>query len=101
MITLSELWSAIARPLRWLKAAGEYALMRRELDDLAKRVAALEAELARRPAPELCPLCHTPLRVIHTEPVRWHLTGEQMGEKRTLACASQGCAYQRQVKVDF
>jgi hypothetical protein len=91
-------------PLTWLdraQAARRWASVLNELDALTARVAALEAEISKRPGPDFCPKCASPLRVVHVRPLVSHLTGAQFGECRTFKCASETCDFTRQQDVDF
>ena len=68
--------------------------MPERLDALEKRVAALEEELHRRPAPENCPLCRSEMKL---QLIETHWTGNV--EFHEFACTSPGCGHKRQRKL--
>ncbi|MHB2265673.1 hypothetical protein [Aliihoeflea sp. PC F10.4] len=67
-----------------------------KLDALEKRVSELEAELARRPAPEVCPLCHGEMKLSNVET---HWMGDT--EFHNYVCSTEGCSHKRQRRVNL
>lgn len=86
ILKLLETWPAWAR----LKAAPD------RVDALEKRVAALEAALAQRPARDACPKCGGALAIDGDKP---HPMFGVMGVRvRSLRCAACGFATEKELK---
>jgi hypothetical protein len=87
-----------------LPGVKKVATLTRDVDALRLRVEALEAEVARRPAPELCPMCQRPLRVVKVKPLASSEGGRPYGEERFQECPGNeiDCVYPgRSQKVHF